>query len=329
MKHLIPYAKYRKFPAINYSLLSNVDRNPSSLNQPEEKESTAMNKGSLVDVLLTSPDLFKKDFYLMKGNKLTASTYTLYKELITRLPKFSLEAFEKEAFKVIKDLKLWSTTRDPEVLKKKIHNKDLISNLKDFYNSKSKTQVYPQEYESCKELVNELKTHSFTRGYFTADKSSEILFQVPIVFEHNGIKYKILLDGILIDKWNKTFTPFDLKTSEDSARAFPSKIYRWRYDIQASLYSIGAEIFRQANFPDYESKDFTFVVGSFNSPTRPLLYNAKALLNIGEYGGTLQNGRVIRGFRDLTEDYFWHLENDLWEYSKEAYTNNGIINLTE
>ncbi len=50
-------------------------------------------------------------------------------------------------------------------------------------------------------------------------------------------------------------------------------------------------------------------------------------METGEFGGTLPSGRVVKGFETLTTDYLWHVENNLWQYPKEVYTNNGIINL--
>ena len=325
MKHLIEYSKYRKYPAINYSLLSAVDKSPRSL-QNEKKESTAMNNGSLVDVLLTNPDAFEDEFYIMQENKLTASTLTLFNELINRAPKFSKKKVEKELYKIIVDLKLWSSITKPNLIDEKVRNKELWSNIEDHYKSGGKSKIYKKDFEAANELVSSLKNHSFTHKYFNSSETTEIMYQVPIVFEYEGVKYKILLDGLLIDSWSKTITPFDLKTSEESAYAFPSKILRWRYDIQAALYSRGAKVFFEANFPNFTMKDFTFVVGSFNSPSNPLVYNAKGILEQGEYGGTVHD-RPVRGFKQLTENYLWHLDTNQWEYPKEIYENNGVINL--
>jgi hypothetical protein len=108
--------------------------------------------------------------------------------------------------------------------------------------------------------------------------------QLPILFKYKDFEYKILLDIVLIDHWNKTITPIDLKSSEDGAYSFMSKIYKYRYDIQASLYHKGIIEFAKSNFKDYNVENFLFLVGSFKYPETPLLYNAQNLMNVGEYG---------------------------------------------
>ncbi len=194
--------------------------------------------------------------------------------------------------------------------------------IKEHFASLGKVKIYKEEYESAKALLEGLQTHMFTKHYFITEDNCEIKHQVPLLFD----KYKALLDGILINHNLKTIEPYDLKTSEDSALGFPDKFFKFRYDLQAAIYTEAVKVYKDTYYPDYELLDFKFVVGSFNYPNKPLVYNAKNILDIGKNGGEYK-GKYYKGYLQLTQEYFWHKEYDKWDYRKEVYDQKGVINL--
>lgn len=327
MKLLTNLQDYRPYPAYNYSLLSALDKNPSGLQYKDKLESSVMNKGSLLDLLLTNPENFDAEFHIINENKPTAGSLVLYDGAIARIEELQLKQYEHEViitelYKLKDELNLWSKLVNPELIKERVEDAQLLTCIKDHFLIQNKTPIYAKEKAEVDTLLLNLREHPFTKKYFNKDEGVEIMYQVPIVFG----EHKALLDGIYIDHWNKEITPFDLKSTDDSAFSFPSKINRFRYDIQAALYTDAFLEYIQ-NTPEYKNykiNDFIFIVGSYTSPTRPAVYNAKNIIEIGKYGGVLYN-RKIKGYLQLTEEYKWHSENNLWEYKKEVYNNNGVI----
>jgi hypothetical protein len=281
-----------------------------------------MKMGSIVDIILTNPDDYEKEFYEIKYDKPTATTLKLYEEVISRIERWDRDKIIKELYNIKYELDLWSNITNEKIIKNRVESPELLAVIKEHYDSQDKVTVYADEVKQSKALVETLRSHEFTSKYFTPKADTEIMFQTPIIFD----RFKALLDGIVIDKWNKLIIPFDLKTSDESAFNFPSKIYRWRYDIQAAIYTEAAKAFRDTLYPDFQLNDFLFVVGSFSLPDKPMVYNAKGILDSGTNGIKLGT-RFYKGYKQLVEDFQWHSENNLWDYKREVYANNGITDL--
>lgn len=327
MKLLTNLQDYRPYPALHYSLLSRLDTKPKSFESEEKDFTDALKMGSLVDVLLTSPADFDNIFYVLNENKPTSSSLILVEEAIKRLDSFEINNVIKTLYEVKEDLGLWNKLVNEDIIKSKIENPQIIQTIKEHFDMIGKIPIFADEKIKAEKLLEVLKNHNFTKKFFNTDDTSvEIKFQVPIVFSEGKYNYKCLLDGIIIDKWNKQITPFDLKTSEDSVFQFPNKVFKWRYDLQAALYLQGITHFRDKFYPDYKINDFLFVVGSFSSPDRPLIYNSKNIINVGTNGGYIK-GRYFKGYKQLSEEYFWHREHNCWDYKKEIYESAGIVDL--
>lgn len=324
MTHLIPYSKYREYPALNYSSLKNLDEHPSLVRLDIKRSSDAMDRGSLIDTLLTNEKDFEKLFHIMSEDKPTSTLLVLYENLINILTEYNETDIVTQAEILIKDLNLWSNIKNPDLIQQRIKDPILFSCIKEHFESQNKIKIYQTDYNNSKALIESLKTHEFTSKYFNSNDTVEILNQVPIVFKYKDFEYKVLIDILYIDHWNKLVIPIDLKTSEDSVNSFKYKIYKFRYDIQASMYHKGVIEYCNLKYPDYQIEDFLFLVGSLKYPETPLLYNARGLMSVGEFGNNEH-----KGFLELSESYFWHRQNDKWDYSKEVYLNNGIVFLNE
>lgn len=312
---IIKLEDYRAYDAYNYSLLAGVDSDPSSLLIEEKDFSDAMKMGDVVDIFLTNPKHFEEKYVVADVEKPTASLLVLVEEAYKRDYK---NEFEISA--LVDNLQLWSNIKNPDTLNKK-WNIPLFWDYLDFlYRSDGKHILSIEENEKCLRSVDILKNDDFTRNLFNNDY--EIKFQLPIVFEYEGRKYKVLLDMVHFDHKNKIIYPFDIKTFSDSQRSFPSKILYRRYDIQASLYSHALI----NEFIDYKIMDFKDIAYSFTSETA-LLYNMNCYLDASRDGFTASNGRYYKGWLELTDLVEWHREKELFKFPKEVYENNGEIML--
>lgn len=309
---IIDYDKYRDYDALNYSLLKAVDSDPGTLVVDDKDFSDAMKLGDAVDILMFTPEQFEKKYWVSSASKPTASLLLLADEVAKKglKDKYDIEALSQQ-------LGLWNTTKDEE---KRIAKWDVDifwDYITEVENSKDKIIITPEENVKINLAVKTLNNHIFTKDIFNTDLRIER--QLAIVFEYEGTLFKCLLDLVLFDDKNKIIYPYDLKTTSEGIFGFAKKVFYWRYDIQASLYTHGLE----SEFPDYEVKDFKDIVYSFVSE-KPLVYNLGAYKEKSR-DGFIKNDREYTGWLEMAENLIWHQDNKIFDYPKKIYESNGEI----
>jgi hypothetical protein len=208
------------------------------------------------------------------------------------------------------------------------------------------------------EVVNSLREHPNTSSYF--DRSLyinninvDIYYQLPIFFTHEGVECKALLDMLLVfrnpdtDKIESVL-PVDLKTMSGDTVDFIKSVKQWRYDIQASWYSLAVEYWMEAQgIPSnqYVLRPFQFVVKSTTDlPSAPLMFEvSENLLTIGQFGReaiyldelmliksqlqeNIQICWEIRGYVSLLDEYVYYC-NQGWKEDKRIAESNGVLKL--
>ncbi len=302
---------YRSFNAVNFSLLSKVDFDPSQV-KIVQKETEALSFGSLFDCLMTEPDKFNERYIISEVNKPTAQLgeyidllieyknhEDAYKEMKNRNPKLrdSLEKFKERV----------------ETEGKKY--------LEFYESSKEKQVVSKQDYYLALTMKESLLTNQFTSPYFNMDFFWEVNNQHPLEAEIDGILYKCLVDRFLINSALKKIIPIDIKTTGEYPNAFMKSVWKYRYYLQGALYW---DII-QRKYPDYEVADFLFFVCSKELPQKPYIWSLdEKTREIGRNGGFSRTGQKIRGYKELANDLQWHEQTGQWEYPKTVYDNGGI-----
>jgi hypothetical protein len=192
-----------------------------------------------------------------------------------------------------------------------------------------KTVITSQQLAQIYNTKDSLLTHRYTRKYFEQNDQYEVLYQVPIEFEYNGVKCKGLLDMLIVDKVNKTLTPVDIKTTNVKTIHWASMFWKLRYDFQAAFYSTGLLLGGYLTKYDCVGmNEFRFIVESQSNPGTPLVYKADHnIIQFGQYGGKMVT-REYEGFDKAIERLKWHSDNDLWDYPMEDYENNGVRSIT-
>lgn len=160
-----------------------------------------------------------------------------------------------------------------------------------------------------------------TKYYFTNfAEEKEIINQLHIDFEIEGVECKALLDGVVVNTEDKTLEPFDVKTTGDKVFYFPKSMRRFGYYIQAAFYTEALKQWKERHkiYKDYTIKNFVFVVSSTLDPETPMVFKCTDnLLNIGKYGRNRIDYKInhsdsaiikpyVAGYMDLIEAYKYY-----------------------
>lgn len=316
--------EYRKHPALNFSTLAALDKGPQYLLKEEKEYTEAMKLGSAVDCLITDPNSFYEKFIIATANKPTGQLEYFVDQLLSLVE--GDYPSEEDFITAYENTKQWNGGKLQASLDKfkERFEKEGKNYFKFVLDSQGKDILTSEDYMNCVKLSNAITKGVFTEKFFILEPGVEILYQTPIIFNCLEFQYKILVDYIKIDHNKKTISPADIKTMADSVSNFKNSIWKYRYDIQSSLYSKGVRVWVKKNYPDYKVEDFKFIVGSF-STMKTAIFNAGNLFDIGANGGTTSFGYKYKGWYELSNLYKWHVDNQIFDYTKEVYENNGEI----
>ncbi len=161
--------------------------------------------------------------------------------------------------------------------------------------------------------IETLKNHVMCNEYlFNQDNSLDIQSEVEVYFTLFGIDCKAKPDRIRINHKKKTIELIDLKTMGKKGSIFFNESFEfYHYYRQMAFYTYALKTI----YPEYSVKCFMPVVSYYN-------YTANCY--------HITDSQIDRGEIEYTELLLrikWHMERNLWDYSKEEYENNYVLNL--
>lgn len=326
---MIPFEEYLKIDAINYSLLKRVADSGHLYSLEGNRESEAMNLGSVVDDLLLGGDITK--YVILKDDPPTAMTLELanlviskcIKELISFNQLLELDKNEDFIFEIVKENNLWSTNKEDLRKGKYKSNIQFFNYIQAKLSSlDNKTVLAPEQWSKANELVNILKTHPYCKDIFNAG-----INQLTYVFGIDGVTYKIRLDKLIIDHENKVIKPFDLKTGQDKAYRFEKNFYFFRYYLQQALYQLGVIHYANKYYPDYTVEPFRFVYISTveNNPYPVVWQMSERWAELGWEGFT-KNGIKYKGIKELVQELNYYRTSGC-NVPKEVHECNGVVDM--
>ena len=323
----ITESEYRGLPMPSYSLLKRIaESGPRALKYSKKYDSEAIDFGSLLDCKLLCPQEFNNKFYFDATEKPTAQlleladyicdnwdiTQTITKDMVLDLSS------ELELFGGVKD----------EVKRLAKFDNDLFWNYIDARESAlGKTVFTPDTLSECAEAEIIMKTHPNTAWIFNPSKDIEVLTQVMITTDINGVKVKIMADIIILDHLNKTITPYDLKATEMHMPAFKHHFVKMGYYLQGSLYKeVVSNWMRDELQLGYVLEDFKFIV--YSRPDKlPFIWNMGSEWHKkGLYGFENVFGEKEKGVYELLDDYMFYSHNPEVEVDRK-FIENKILEL--
>jgi hypothetical protein len=321
---------------VSNSLLSGI-LNPKLFwlkrNKPElfeDEEDTHYRIGSAVDCLLTSPQDWDTTFVVGDVYK----PFGLMGKFVKHLPKGLnadspnedyAEAYEKAGYKKSLD---WVVTQF-KANEKHVDYYLWLTALDD-----TKVGLSKDEHTQVTKAVETIKSNRFANSYFYASGPDvEVLHQLQIFFEYEGLECKSLLDGVRINHTNKTIEPYDLKTTGKSVWEFPQSYLHFGYYRQCAFYELAlhseSSPLRRYIDEGYEVLDFVFIVVESKPDMYgpALIFRTSPSQRVMGIEGAKVGQRYYPGINDLIEAYKWHTATDYWELPKDVYNNNGIVQL--
>lgn len=328
--------EYRALPSEEYfsaSFLKMFDKEGAKcLTEKILYDNKELLKGSVIDTLAFDNNNFENIYYVSDAIKEpTDNELKLLRVLKDTLTTedISDKDYIQHGLDIIKSQELWSNVKNKEILTKKLLNENFVKNLKSFINSKDKIVISGNDYMNALETVKNLKNNKFTKEYFSNKDISkkQVLFQIPIIFNIKDDKFKSLLDIILIDHEKKTVTAVDLKTGFDVNKSFIWSILKWRYDIQAALYTKALEFYiSKHGLVDYSIENPIFIYTQVSQSDRPYPFEFSSNIVKGAFRGfTLKNGYVYKGILELVEEIKWHRETNIYNYTKKEYEDEKLL----
>lgn len=315
---------YKTDPSINQSLLKKILIHPGLFLNKKSLESQGLTLGSLVDCLILTPEKYHSKFKLIENLQITDILKDIWKLYREEIKLFRPDKNDEIDLKILDEVALklnYRVTQNNVRIPKILETIDYYKFLVEIENSEDLIFITPEIKQKADLVVESLLSNLFTRNIIKAFTDTD----VPIYFQIEGYnkRFKALLDALIIDHENRTIEPWDLKTTSDSTSNFRKAIYKYRYDFQAAFYTEALKY----QYPNYEILPFKFLVESTEYPGSPLIYKmSDYALSIGKFGGPIE-GKHYSGFLEAIDLLIWHTNNDVWNYTKIEYENNGIITI--
>lgn len=341
---------YRQKEGLNFSSIKTFDSKGAGifykeyiLGQKEDSDSPALIVGNLVDdmVLTYGGDMnefyqhFDEKYCKFDGVKSTAQAFVLADVLFTNL----METVNSEG-KITGDFETcFKQSFDIVQAQEKYKGKTWEKGLEDF--EKVARQYFDSKIKNIGKIVVDLKTlnvaenvakvlltDDFTRGIF---KSEDKMFipKVVVEFTYLGIKCKAELDAVEVDHVACTVQGVDLKTTFDN-ESFDYMYIKNSYYLQQAFYTEALKQWMKDNdLTDYDLLPFKFIVADTSANNRrPLIYNLSSEdMKVGFTGFTMK-GNQYKGINQLVTDIKWHMDNEVWNCSREALQTNGNLKLS-
>lgn len=315
----------------SYSRLSTLSNSVRDLLKKDDPDKVSFRRGNLVDLLIENSERSIKEFnstFIVVDKDVKEPSEPVQKVLkyILDDPTSSTTYFENS--EIVLTYAENINYGKGKYTEQTILNKLMPKEAEDYFNFLVKCQgkivVPTEEYENAKSIINTFKTHEFTENVMNIPRLQkegwDIYFQVPFQFDYRKFNFKGIIDLMQVNESTKTVRLFDIKTTSDSLGSFYKSFFKYRYDIQASLYTKAIE----AMFEGYTIEHLKFVYGSYKDIDNALIYDPVNYLKLSE-DGFIRNNIPYKGWLELAEELDWHYEQDKMLFKKQIYDNNGII----
>lgn len=306
--------------ALSYSRVSDFSKNgPISLIRRSSEDTHSLRIGSITDDLLNDNLKIEDKYYIFDGKKPTATLGSIA-DIITS--NYNEIPDENTILEIINKNNFWKRSTDETKLNN-IKDDDFVNYLNAFYESKLKIVLSTNDYLLGKDLADTVRIHDFSKYIFSSDFERYTQFKFNI--EYKDIKFKGIIDFVLIDHKNKTVNIIDLKTGKDPCLYFMNNFIKYKYYFQEAIYVKAFKfICKTLGLKGYKLLPFKFLYISRYEKI-PLEYAVtKKWHDAALKGFTTDAGYSYKGLDETIEDIKWHWQNKVFDLPREVYESKGI-----
>jgi hypothetical protein len=331
---------YREIRALNQSTLKKILTSPQSFLQAvkkmEAREASTEEHfilGSAIDLMLTSTrEEFNSKFAIVPDDMgVTDAVKTILDNIYEELLEAQTEigTWDSQRNIILKHVKFqnyqgnWKDDTRIDAMIKAGNQYMLMKEL-----SEGKSLISHTDYAKATNCTMALRGDKFTAPYCVkkAGKNIDIIDKFIVAFEHKLLNFKGELDRVIIDHNTQTIQPIDFKSTGKTVGMFNSDFWKYRYDFQAAVYTLGLtkhpEI-KELIDKGYKLLNFLYIVVETELYNSPMVFEVyEEVLKIGLEGGQVFN-REYEGFEQAILRYKYAHENSAWEYPMEYYQLNG------
>lgn len=338
---------YFEREAFSRSLLDKVRQHPLEAKasiEGKKEESEALIQGDYFDTMMfDAPEVLAERFAIITRENPAWDGRTNMGKLFNLV----LEQFEEqrdndsveinmEAAYTTSGIKTPKTWQDAA---SKLREIGAIEYLEELIAAKDKISISMEVNDKFITRKYELLSNEFFGKYFVEkvqpglnryqiSDSEEVIYQLQVYWNQDGVEMKSMLDIVVVDHVKKTIRGKDLKTSSSKKQQYEGSIHKYGYYLQGGMYYLALLQFKAQNpeFAEYTvEKEFDFLFVEKSGAYAPFSYTMSEADVHGSLNGGTINGEYVPGILDLIKDLSWHIETDVWEYSKKAYENGGGI----
>lgn len=324
-------SEYRNIEASSYSLLKDLNElGPQCLINPRiNKQGDALTFGSLVDILLTSPERKNEVFHTVSITPPTASLLELANALLLDLSILDegLSYLTHENIQTkIKSLGIWSNIKDKDKLQTKYDEPIFWDYIKESIEAKGKIIVSQEVLDAAKYCANILLTHDYTKDYFVETDDVEVIKQASILYKFKGVQCKARPDLIIVDHIKKLITVLDIKTGKELPSKFENSFYEYKYYLQVISYLLAIQSIIETvpEFKDYTIDTFKFLYSSKKLPSVPVVYEVPTKLLNSFMDGWGDN----IGYAELLENYSYAKTFETFNVERKVIEKQGHLTIT-
>jgi len=311
-------------------------RNPDS----NKFEARHFRIGDAIDCMMTTPEAFADEFQIISGNRPSGKMGVFADALPLGLTPDSdqsayTEAYQKAEYKYpIGSVIDWLWQKEP---------------YREYYVSKQnptgKTVLSMDEMDEVEHCRTMLFKNPWIRDiWLNTDPNKDCSSQVRIFYtikskDGTVIECKSMLDRVVVDLKEKTFQPYDLKSTAGKPQTFSNSYIKFKYYLQGGKYDMALksdefadQFFQAYGVPLSEFKILPMqfiVVSKKHLDAARIFAMTENEVVLSKNGGRFGKGEKVRGIYDLIEDYQWHIQKNYWEMPKAIYENNSVVILDE
>lgn len=301
----------------------------------QQKKTSSLSMGTLIDTLLTSPDEYDNKFICYTGQAPTGqllSFCNILNDLVNTYPETPIDNFYQLSYDEV------GFKRDK--LEKVIEKFKEISSYWEFLReSRNKSVVTVEDISKAQSIVEELKLNPYTKSYvlahtndsFTVDHQLEIYEEIIIKVDDKEVLLPIkgCIDKSILNHTTKRAKPLDYKSSF-KINEFNKSYKEYKYPRQGSFYTFLYRKWLDKNgYSDYIIDPFVFTVGSTSGENHYNYRMSDMDITGGKFGGYLKNGMYMKGWYQILLEIAYMTSNSNFSFSYECQKNNGMVILNE